>query len=775
MFADLANGAPSLSRTWRGWLTGTLGIFFVLVHLYSGIYGPPDAMLLRALHVGIALALVFLNYPLGARSGKQPPIVLAIDLVLVLGSLWTIGYYLVELDTWDYRRFDLRFMEYFSGILLTVLVLEATRRAVGPILVIIVVFFLTHSLLADHFPGVFFGPPSTFNHLVETILLGSDGVYGIPVAVMAQFVVLFILFGTLLNTTGGGAFFTRLAFAMFGHRTGGPAKAAVMSSAFLGSLSGSSIGNVLTTGAFTIPLMKSLGYRRAFAGGVEAAASNGGIVMPPVMGAVAFIMAEFLGRPYLEIIAAAAIPALLYFAVIFITVHLEAKKLGLATMDKKDLPRAWPIIRKQGYLALPLVLIVVALILGYSIVFVAVLIIFSTFLLALIQRTNRLTPARLIDALEKTAKGTAGVSAAAAAAGIIIGAIFSTGLSFQVGQAAVDLAGDQIWILLAITAIMALIMGMGMTAVAVYITLVATVIPILVKAGIPDIAAHFFAFYYGIISLITPPVALTAFAAAPLAGASPMATAVQAARLGAASFLLPILFIYSPALLLEGAWWEVILYSFTALAGMSALAIAFTGYLFTTVPWWLRAVFLVSTVLLIVPDFLYLSLGLLLFAGCAALNRLGRAGTPARSIMREQARSDPRAPRRNTLFSTLMGRFVAAQLRRESEDAGVKSETASDDVADIEEVTRSLMEDKERWGGAREVTTAGLWVAWGVVIAGGLVFELMGRSVFHARHPVAWAAIVLFISAAGLLGVVAAWRMTSTRGAEGAELASTVQ
>ncbi len=723
-------------------------------------------MLLRSLHVGLALALVFLYYPLGARSGKQHPIALAIDLVLVLGSLWTIGYYVVELDTWDYRRFDLRFMEYFSSILLTILVLEATRRAVGPVLIVIVIFFLTHSLLADHFPGAFFGPPSSFNHLVEVILLGSDGVYGIPVAVMAQFVVLFILFGTLLNTTGGGTFFTRLAFALFGHRTGGPAKAAVTSSAFLGSLSGSSIGNVLTTGAFTIPLMRSLGYRRAFAGGVEAAASNGGIVMPPVMGAVAFIMAEFLGRPYLEIIAAAAIPAILYFTVIFVTVHLEAKKLNLATMEKKHLPRAWPIIRKQGYLALPLVLIVVALALGFSIVFVAVVIIFSTFLLGLIQRTNRLTPVRLIDSLEKTAKGTAGVSAAAAAAGIIIGAIFSTGLSFQVSQAAVGLAGDHIWILLAITAIMALIMGMGMTAVAVYITLVATVIPILVKAGIPDIAAHFFAFYYGIISLITPPVALTAFAAAPLAGASPMATAVQASRLGAASFLLPVLFIYSPALLLEGAWWEVILYSSTALIGLSALAIAFTGYLFTTVPLWVRGVLLASTILLIVPDFLYMSIGFLLFVGCAALNWQGRASAEARSFMRERAKSGAQSLRRDNLFSKLMGRFVAAQLRRESDNVAVKTESASDEVTDIKDLTRSLMEDKEQWGGAREVTAAGLWIAWGIMIAGGVAFEVMGQVVFHAGHPVIWTTILLFMSGAGLFGVVTVWRTASTRGAD---------
>lgn len=764
MFAELANGAPTFRRTWRGWLSGTLGIFFVLVHLYAGIYGPPDAMLLRSVHVGIALALVFLYYPLGGKKGGQAPIALAIDLLLVLGSLWTIGYYLIELDTWDYRRFDMRFTEFFSSILLTGLVLEATRRAVGPILIMIVVFFLVHSLFADHFVGAFFGPPSSFNHLAETILLGSDGVYGIPIAVMAQFVVLFILFGTLLNTTGGGTFFTRLAFALFGHRTGGPAKAAVASSAFLGSLSGSSIGNVLTTGAFTIPLMKSLGYRRAFAGGVEAAASNGGIIMPPVMGAVAFIMAEFLGRSYLEIIGAAAIPAVLYFAVIFVTVHLEAKKLGLETMARKDLPRAWPIIRKQGYLALPLVLIVVALSFGYSIVLVAVVIIFTTIILALIQRTNRLTPARLIDSLEKTAKSTAGVSAAAAAAGIIIGAIFSTGLSFQISQAAVDLAGEHIWLLLVITAIMALIMGMGMTAVAVYITLVATVIPILVKAGIPDIAAHFFAFYYGIISLITPPVALTAFAAAPLAGATPMATAVQASRLGAATFLLPILFIYSPALLLEGAWWEILLYSTTAFIGLSALAIAFTGYLFTTVPYWMRGVLLVSTILLIVPDFLYLSIGFVLVVACFAFNWQGRQAARAIENVGERAQSNGVVSRRNSIFSRLLGRFVDAQLKREGGSVDVYSD--SPDVANIKDLTQNLMSDEEKWGGAREISTAGLWIAWAIIFAGALSFELMGQVVFHAAHPIIWTGILLFMSGAGLFGVVTVWRKTSTRETE---------
>lgn len=755
MIREIAYGETSFMRHWRGWLIAFLGTFYVLIHLYAGFYGPPESILFRAFHVGTALALVFLYFPL-LRHSKGPVRFFAriVDLLLILGAFWIVSYFVIELETWDYRRFSLRFQEYFTAALLVVLVLEAARRAVGPVLVVICVIFLFHAKFADHFFGMFYGPPASWNRLTETMLLGSDGIFGIPVAVMAQFVVLFILFGTLLNITGGGTFFTRLAFALFGHRTGGPAKAAVVSSALMGSLSGSSIGNVMTTGAFTIPLMRHLGYRRAFAGGVEAAASNGGIIMPPVMGAVAFIMAEFLDRPYLEIIMAAAIPAILYYTVIFVTVHLEAKKLGLATMKKIDLPSPWPIIRKQGYLALPLVLIIVTLVLGYSIVFVAIVIILTTFGLALLQRTNRMTPVRLADAIEQTARATVGLSATAAAAGIIIGAIFATGLSFQISQAAVEFSGGQIWILLLIAALMALIMGMGMTAAAVYITLVATVIPILTRAGIPDIAAHFFAFYYGIISNITPPIALTAFAAAPLAGAGPMATAVQATRLGAASFLLPILFIYGPALLLEGEWWEVIAVSGTAFLGLSALAITFTGYFFGFVPMWQRAIFLASTVLLIVPELSSDIGGIALFAlGCALNFWWSRRHATNVSDERRRVRREERATNER---STGIGRYTQRMVNRRLEKEG--EEAIADAPKDINDLTRALMSDKEGSGSPKEVTSRGLFIGWAVVVAMAGAFEYMGQIVFHATNPLGWLAVMAVLSVGGVVGIVVTWR-----------------
>ncbi len=762
MIKDIAYGDGFAVRHWRGWLIAFIGAFYVFIHIYAGLYGPPESLLFRAFHVGTALALVFLYFPL-FRHASTPVRNLGtlLDVLFIVGSLWIAAYYVIELETWEFRRFDMRFQEYFTAAMATFLVLEAARRSVGPILVVICLLFLVHAKFADHAPGIFRGPPASWNRLTETLLLGSDGFFGIPVAVMAQFVVLFILFGTLLNVTGGGTFFTRLAFALFGHRTGGPAKAAVVSSALMGSLSGSSIGNVMTTGAFTIPLMRHLGYKRAFAGGVEAAASNGGIIMPPVMGAVAFIMAEFLDRPYLDIILAAAIPAILYYVVIFVTVHLEAKKLRLATMNKADLPSPWPIIMRQGYLALPLILIIVALLLGFSIVYVAVVIVLATFGLALLQRTNRMTPIRLADTIEQTARATVGLSATAAAAGIIIGSIFATGLSFQISQAAVEFSGGQIWILLIIAALMALIMGMGMTAAAVYITLVATVIPILTRAGIPDVAAHFFAFYYGIISNITPPVALTAFAAAPLAGTGPMATAVQATRLGAASFLLPILFVYGPALLLEGEWWEVILVSGTAFLGLSALAITFTGYFIGFLPVWQRLIFLAATGFLIVPELSSDLLGVGLFALGTALNywwsrRPSSSDEMLRSLREERAQT-PATSR----MGQLAQRMVKARLAKEGEEV-----QAMEGPQDLKDLTRSLMTDREGPGSGQEVTRRGLFVGWAIVIAVAAVFETMGQLVFHATKPLTWLAIMFALSVIGMAGVIYVWRVNAREGAE---------
>ncbi len=711
------------AQSLRGWAILCLGVFFILMHLYGGIYGAPDALLYRSLHVNVALLLVFLTRPFGSGRWRW------LDLPLLAGAAWVQIYFFIELETWNIRTVFFRPIDYVTSILFIALILEATRRVVGSILVVICLFFMTHAVFANHFPGIFYGPPSSLQNLLQNVFLDSNGIFGTAVAVMANFVVLFILFGTLLNAAGGGAFFTRLAFALFGHRTGGPAKAAVVSSAMMGSLSGSAIGNVLTTGVFTIPLMIRLGYRRAFAGGVEAAASNGGIIMPPVMGAVAFIMAEFLDRPYLEIIAAALIPALLYFLVIFVTVHTEARRLGLRLMPKAILPSAWVILKRESYLLLPILLIIAALIAGRSIVYVAVMITGVTFLIALLQPRRRITPRGLLAVAEETARATVGLSVAAAAAGIILGAIFAVGLSFQIAQAAANAAGDQLWVLLLLSAVLAVVMGMGMTAVAIYLTLVATIIPILKLAGVPPIAAHFFAFYYGIISNITPPVALTAFAAAPIARANPISVGVDASRLGLACFLLPVLFIYSPGLLLEGTWQETLHVSVMAGLGLSAFAVMTTGYAFAPMPVWQRigafAVFVLGVWPLALFNVIALGLAVVVFGA----------------------------------------NFAAARRAQDALSGDIAVEAAPDADAEEREIIAHIMEDAPNEAN-QQARGIWFWGSWLVCIGVGVAFEWAAAQFLQARAPLLWTLLIGGASVFAVAGII-----LTCRAAEKAQMA----
>ncbi|MEM6441648.1 MAG: TRAP transporter fused permease subunit, partial [Pseudomonadota bacterium] len=518
--------------------------------------------------------------------------------------------------------------------------------------------------------------------------------------------------------------------------TGGPAKAAVVSSAMMGSLSGSAIGNVLTTGVFTIPLMIRLGYRRAFAGGVEAAASNGGIIMPPVMGAVAFIMAEFVGRPYLDIVAAAAIPAALYFLVIFVTVHAEAKKLGLSTIPKALLPSAWRLLKRDGYLLLPLALIIGALLAGRSIVNVAVLVSGATFLIAVAQPRRRLSPRALLAVLEETARATVGLSVAAAAAGIILGAIFAVGLSFQIAQAAANAAGDQLWLLLLLAAVMSLIMGMGMTAVAIYLTLVATIIPILQLAGVPPMAAHFFAFWYGIISNITPPVALTAFAAAPIARAGPIPVGIEASRLGVACFLLPVLFIYSPGLLLEAEGPEIVRAALASAGGLCAFALATVGFARGPLAPWQRGALLIAAALMIAPAAAANLAGAAALAGVLLINRPGEAA-PAAAASEELASSE--AP---SLLARMAGARIAADAEAEApapKPASLRSE------AETEAMVREVLEDAPL-DRSEDASGPWHWGAWALVAGVAVAFEGAGAVFLQAREPLLWTLLMGVLS-----------------------------
>ncbi|QKV19116.1 TRAP transporter permease [Oricola thermophila] len=715
------------------WLVAVLCTFYVFIHLYIGIYGSPDSQLLNALHVNTALAIVFMTMPLLRRDHPAYLFGRVLDFLALCACVGCTIYFMMEIKTWSIRTLIFRPVDYVTSVIFIALILEACRRAVGGVLVVICLVLMAYALTSDHFGGMFYGAPASPTRLLQTIFLGNAGIFGVAVTVMAQYVVLFILFGVLLNAVGGGRFFTRLAFALFGHRRGGPAKAAVVSSAMLGTISGSAIGNVVTTGIFTIPLMIKLGYRRAFAGGVEAAASNGGMISPPIMGAVAFIMADLMGVSYLTIIAAAAIPALLYYMTMFVTIDLEARKYGLAPLPRGKLPAAGPMLRKQGYFLIPLIVICVALVLGYSIVFVAVMTIATTFIIGILRSNSRLDPARLMGAIEETARSTAGLSATAAAAGIMLGAIFAVGLSFQVAQEAARMADGNLWILVMLCGVMAIIMGMGMSAAAVYLTLAATVVPIMQVAGISQMAAHFYAFYFGIASNITPPVALTAYAAAPIAGSKPIETGFYAAKLGISNLLLPILFVYHPAILLEGSWGEIATVSITSLLALIGFAAVTTGYLFAGLNVTERLVGAIGSLLLFIPEPATDLAGLVAIALWAAYSwRKSRRRQEAVVPIQESAVSDG---------GGWLNRWASGRMAKEGEAAIGQTSRNEDELL---EMLVSDAEDGAVRAQARErFSQLSLYLAWGAVLLTSGLFQFSGSNYIHARDPILWTAVML--------------------------------
>lgn len=556
-----------------------LATIFVMLHLYAAMFGAPATLFFRPVHLVLALVLVFVWFPLGRKPDAPFNIWTPLDLLCIGATVWVFQFYATLGNGIALRSVVMTPLDYAVALTLIALVLEAVRRTVGVVIVGIAVFAIVYALWADHFPGVLFGPPVAVQRLVATIAYGNNGLFGVPLGVMADYVFLYILFGAMLSACGAGAFFNNLAFAIFGHKTGGPAKAAVVSSAIQGTISGSAISNVLISGSFTIPMMKRLGYRPPFAAGVEVVASNGGIITPPIMGAVAFMMAEFSGIPYSQIILAAAVPAFLYFFVIFCSVHFEARRLGLPVFDKAALPDLRNVLWREGFLIIPLVVVTATLVMGYSISKVALAGIITAFALSFLRRQTRLTPTKLLHAASRAVKDTVGLSATCAAVGIIIAVFNATGLNFQITQAAAALAQSNLFLLLVITGFLAMVLGMGLSATAVYITMVATIVPLLVQAGIPTIAAHLFAIYFGIAANITPPVALVAYAAAPLAGANPLAVGVQAVRLGFGLYLLPFLFVYGPELLLIGTVPDIV-YAFVSTAiAMAGFAAAAAGFL----------------------------------------------------------------------------------------------------------------------------------------------------------------------------------------------------
>ena len=572
-----------------------LAVGMSLYHLGVAFLGPPEAFFFRGTHLLIAMVLTFLIFP-GFRKGSRTTPGL-IDLGLLALSCLTIGYLWAN-HNYLYDRFvfvdDLRPPDLVLGTIFILLVLEATRRCIGLAMPLTALSFVVYALF---FTNV--RPES----LIEVNYLTTEGIFGIPLSVSATYVILFILFGAFVERSGTGKLFMDSSMSVAGHTAGGPAKVAVITSGLFGTISGSAVANVMTTGTFTIPMMYRLGYRPAFAGAVEAVASTGGQIMPPIMGAAAFVMAEFLGASYLEVATFALIPAVLYYVAVFFAVHFEVKRLGLMGVPKEELPKFFDVIKARGHLFIPLIIIITVLFMGYSAPMAALAGIMSVVPIALLRATTRkdISLSMIIGSLEDGAKGTLAIAMACACAGIVIGVLAQTGLGLDFTTLVLNAAQSNIYYALGLTMIAGIILGMGLPTTPAYIIQVALLVPALIKLGIVEQAAHLFVFYFAILSAITPPVAMAVYAAVGISKSPLWETGWAAVKLGATGYIVPFMFAFSPALLMIGPWDIVTVAITTALIGVICLASSMHGFLLVNLIWAERSMLFLAAILLIKP------------------------------------------------------------------------------------------------------------------------------------------------------------------------------
>ena len=562
--------------------------------------------------VGCIVFIGFLVFP--ARKGTQKvnyiPWYDYILMALGSGSFFYIVVYAKQIINQGIKFENYQIIIAAIGVLC---LLELCRRCVGIPIIVVAVAFMVYAL--------FFGlqQPDFMRRIVKLFsgifYTTSTGVLSTPIATCSKYIAIFIIFGAFLERTGIADFFIKIANSVVGGFSGGPAKVAVVASALEGMVSGSSVANTVGSGAVTIPLMKKAGYKPEFAAAAEASASTGGQIMPPIMGAAAFLMAENLGESYSNIVVRAILPAVLYFLGVFIVVHLEAKKEGLRGLTKEELPRFLPLL-KQSYLLLPIIILIALVSSGArSIAFAAAVAIVAAIVVGIFNKENRITPKRIFEALAAGGQGMITVAVACGVAGIIAGIISITGLATQLMTAIVGLAGNNVIIALFLTMLACIVLGMGVPTTANYCIMAATCAPILMEMGVPAIAAHFFVFYFGIVADLTPPVALAAYAGAAIAQANPMKTALTATKLAIGAFIVPYVFALNPAMLfVNTVWYDVVLICITAIIGMCGVSAALEGYLFTNMKWYERIISAVGGLLLIYPGLLTDGIGLGLIA-----------------------------------------------------------------------------------------------------------------------------------------------------------------
>ncbi|MBQ7901270.1 MAG: TRAP transporter fused permease subunit [Clostridia bacterium] len=591
----------SNTRVWEGKAKIAVNCVLALFSLFC-LYVTLFASWLEELRLTTFVAFIvligYLVYP--AKKGRQRVNYMPwYDVVLMLCGTATFLYYAANAITIIQQGSKFEWYQIIIGIVGIISLAEVCRRSVGLPIVIVASCFVVYALVWGLSNPTMWGK---LNYIVHYLFYGKEGVLSTPINVCSKFIVVFIIFGAFLERTGIAEFFIKIANAIVGGFSGGPAKVAVVASALEGMVSGSSVANTVGSGSVTIPLMKKTGYKPEFAAAAEASASTGGQIMPPIMGAAAFLMADYVGVPYSNIVIRAILPAILYFAGVFISVHLEAKKEGLRGLTREELPKLVPLL-KQVYLLLPLIILIYLVGTSQSsIQYAAAVAIVAAIIVGLINKENRVTPKRIWEALAAGGQGMIAVAAACGVAGIIAGTITMTGLANIMINGIVALAGNQVIVALFLTMLCCIVLGMGVPTTANYCIMAATCAPILVRMGVPAIAAHFFVFYFGIVADLTPPVALAAYAGAAIAQANPMKTAVTATKLAIGAFIVPYVFALNPAMLfIDTTAWEVVQISITSVVGIFAVSASLEGYLLRPMTWYQRIISLVGGLLLIYP------------------------------------------------------------------------------------------------------------------------------------------------------------------------------
>ena len=584
-------------------------IAFTLFAISINTFIRLNAQVHRSMFIAFILFLAYLLYPARKNAPKNTNKVPWYDILLALASsgsflYMSFNYKQLISQAGSYTQFDMTI-----AIIAIVLLLEACRRVVGLPILIVVSCFIAYAYFGNYVPGYFSHRGFSLQRIATHLYFTTEGVIGTPLAVCSTFIFLFILFGAFLERTGIGQFFIDIANSLAGKATGGPAKVAVIASALQGTITGSSVANTVSSGSFTIPMMKKMGYRPEFAAAVEAAASTGGQIMPPIMGAAAFLMSEMTGIPYSNIIIAAIIPAFLYFTGIMIMVHLEAKRYGLKGLPPEEIPNFFRLMLGYWYLLIPLVVLVTMMMTGYTPARAALIAIVLSIVVSMFRKETRMDFSTFLGALEAGARNIIGVGVACAVAGMIVGTVTLTGIGLKLANGLLMLSGGNILLALFFTMIASIVLGMGVPTTANYVIMATITAPIVLQLGVDLLPAHMFVFYFGIVADITPPVALAAYAGSAIARSNPLKTGVQATKLAIAAFIIPYIFALNPSLLLIGSEpLDIILVTLTALAGMTGVAAATEGYIFAKMNPLIRIVSLIGGLMLIIPG-LYTDLG----------------------------------------------------------------------------------------------------------------------------------------------------------------------